>query len=54
MKVLINHLGQHSLWSLNNIIPSGWQEVYESIDEEQCKQYIKDNWVNTKPGFLNK
>lgn len=51
MKVLVNYLGQHSLWSDNVDIPTGWHEVYKSSEEKSCKDYIEKNWKNIIPNI---
>ena len=38
--VLVNHLGQHSLWPDIIDVPSGWQVVFGSSGRRECLDYV--------------
>lgn len=48
--VLVNHLGQHSLWPEVIDVPSGWQVVYRSGRRQECVDYVEANWTDIMPG----
>jgi MbtH protein len=42
--VLVNHLGQHSLWPDAIDVPSGWQTMFRSGRRQECLDYVAANW----------
>lgn len=51
--VLVNHLGQHSLWPEVIDVPSGWQVVLSASRRQECLDYIEANWTDIMPGNLS-
>ena len=44
--VLVNHLGQHSLWPEVIDVPSGWQVVLGASRRQECLDYVAANWTD--------
>jgi MbtH protein len=44
--VLVNHLGEHSLWPEVIDVPPGWQEVFRSSRRQECLDYVTANWTD--------
>lgn len=47
--VLVNHVGQHSLWPEVIAVPSGWQVVFRSGRRQECVDHVEANWPDIKP-----
>lgn len=47
--VLVNHLGQHSLWPETIEVPSSWQVVFGSGTRQECLDYVAANWADIVP-----
>src|SRR6185437_766127 len=47
--VLVNHLGQHSLWPDIIDVPSGWQVVFGAAERQECLDYVAANWLDIMP-----
>jgi MbtH protein len=47
--VLVNHLGQHSLWPEVIDVPSGWQVVFGGAKRQECVDYVAANWTDIMP-----
>jgi uncharacterized protein YbdZ (MbtH family) len=47
--VLVNHLGQHSLWPEAIDVPSGWQVVFGGGKRQECVDYVAANWADITP-----
>jgi len=50
--VLVNHLGQHSLWPEAIDVPAGWQVVFGGGERQACLDYVAANWTDITPGNL--
>ena len=48
--VLVNHVGQHSLWPDAIEVPSGWQAVFGPGGRQECLDYVAANWSDIMPG----
>jgi MbtH protein len=48
-RVLVNHLGQHSLWPEAVEVPSGWQVMFGSSRRQECLDYVAANWTDITP-----
>jgi uncharacterized protein YbdZ (MbtH family) len=48
--VLINDLGQHSLWPEAIDVPAGWRTVFRSGGRQECLDYVAANWTDITPG----
>ncbi|NOU63103.1 MbtH family NRPS accessory protein [Paenibacillus sp. LMG 31461] len=46
--VLINELGQYSLWPAFALVPAGWMQVF-GLDREACLAYIESHWTDMRP-----
>lgn len=44
-RVLVNRLGQHSLWPAGAVRPAGWTTRHGPADRDDCLQWIDANWV---------
>lgn len=51
--VLVNHLGQHSLWPEAIEVPSGWQVVFGGGRRQECLDYVAANWTSITPRSLS-
>jgi MbtH protein len=51
--VLVNHLGQHSLWPEVIDVPSGWQVVFGAGERQACLDYVAANWTDIMPRSLS-
>lgn len=47
--VLVNHVGQHSLWPEVIDVPRGWRVVFGGSGRRECLGYIEANWTDIKP-----
>lgn len=47
--VLINHLGQHSLWPEAIDVPSGWRVISGPGTRQECVDYVAVNWTDIMP-----
>lgn len=48
--VLVNDVGQHSLWPEVIEVPSGWHVVYGAGRRQECLDYVAANWADIMPG----
>ncbi|MEU5880017.1 MbtH family protein [Spirillospora sp. NPDC047279] len=48
--VLVNHLGQHSLWPEAIDVPAGWRVVFGAGRRDECLAYVTTNWTDITPG----
>jgi MbtH protein len=47
--VLVNQLGQHSLWPQAFDVPSGWEAVSGPGGRRECLDYVTANWADITP-----
>jgi MbtH protein len=47
--VLVNQVGQHSLWPDAIDVPSGWQVVFGVGRRQDCLDYVAANWTDIMP-----
>lgn len=47
--VLVNDLGQHSLWPEAIDVPSGWRVAFRSAGRQDCLDYVAANWTDITP-----
>ena len=47
--VLVNDLGQHSLWPESIDVPPGWQVVFGGGERQACLDYVVANWTDIMP-----
>jgi MbtH protein len=43
--VLVNALGEHSLWPACSPIPSGWREVGPEGTQQTCAAWVDRHWT---------
>lgn len=48
--VLVNDLGQHSLWPEVIDVPAGWRVVFGGGDRQACLDHVLANWTDIMPG----
>ena len=51
--ILVNRLGQHSLWPEVIDVPSGWQVVFGGAERQACLDYVEANWTDIMPRKLS-
>lgn len=47
--VLVNDLGQHSLWPEAIDVPAGWRTVFRPGGRQDCLDYVVANWTDITP-----
>jgi MbtH protein len=47
--VLVNHVGEHSLWPEVIEVPSGWRVAFGSRGRQECLDYVAANWSDFLP-----
>ncbi|GAA1154798.1 MbtH family protein [Nesterenkonia sandarakina] len=50
-RVVINELGQHSLWPEFADVPSGWVAVFGAAARQDCLDYVEQHWADITPVF---
>jgi MbtH protein len=50
--VLVNDLGQHSLWPESIDVPPGWQVAFDAGERQACLDYVAANWTDIAPRDL--
>ena len=50
--VLVNSLGQHSLWPESIDVPAGWRVVFGGGERQACLDYVAANWTDIMPKDL--
>lgn len=48
-KVVVNHEGQYSLWSVAQPNPLGWNDAGKVGSREECLAYVDEVWVDMRP-----
>ena len=47
--VVVNHLGQYSIWPTDRETPSGWTTTGKVGDQEECLGHIDRTWTGSQP-----
>lgn len=47
--VLVNHLGQHSLWPVFADVPEGWERAYGPSPRAEAQDWITAHWTDLAP-----
>jgi MbtH protein len=47
--VLVNDLGQHSLWPAAIDVPAGWDTAHGPEDRAECLCYVDQHWTDLRP-----
>ena len=50
--VLMNEVGEFSIWPSFVDTPNGWKVVLRSETRKNCLVFIETNWVDMKPKTL--
>ncbi len=50
--VLRNEHGQHSLWPVFALVPSGWSVVFGAAPRRECVAYLEVHWSHLRPNTL--
>ncbi|WP_339539656.1 MbtH family NRPS accessory protein [Pseudomonas sp. RA_15y_Pfl2_54] len=50
--VVINQQEQYSLWNNDQPIPGGWTSIGVTGSQDFCLNWIQNNWLDQRPGFL--
>ena len=51
-EVVVNQLGQYSIWPINKIVPNGWSTVGKQGAKESCLAFIGEAWIDMRPRSL--
>jgi MbtH protein len=46
--VVVNREGQYSIWPEYKASPKGWQAVGKARSKQECLNYIKEVWTDTR------
>lgn len=47
--VLVNQVGQHSLWPSFADVPDGWTVAFGPADRGACLDYVNTHWTRLRP-----
>ena len=47
--VLVNDLGQHSLWPTFRPVPQGWETVHGPVPRPEALAYVETHWRDITP-----
>ncbi|MEV7773838.1 MbtH family protein [Kitasatospora sp. NPDC086791] len=47
--VLVNEVGQHSLWPEFLDVPAGWRIARQKASRADCLEFIERNWQDLRP-----
>ncbi|MEA9601525.1 MbtH family protein [Polynucleobacter sp. MG-28-Ekke-A2] len=50
--VLINEIGEHSIWPSSLDVPLGWEVSLRSETRKNCLDFIETTWVDMRPKTL--
>ena len=50
--VLINEIGEHSIWPSSLDVPLGWEVLLRSETRKNCLDFIETTWVDMRPKTL--
>lgn len=48
-RVLVNDLGQHSLWPGDVPVPPGWTGVHGPAAHDDCLAWVDRHWTDLRP-----
>jgi MbtH protein len=48
-RVVVNELGQHSLWPEFADVPGGWVAVHGPAARQDCLDYVDEHWPDITP-----
>lgn len=52
--ILVNAELQYSIWPSYKPLPSGWQIEGEAQSQQQCLDWIEQNWTDMRPLSLRR
>lgn len=47
--VLVNSLGQYSLWPEFAALPAGWKVELGPESYDKCQQHVEEHWQDIRP-----
>ena len=47
--VLVNAVGQHSLWPEFAAVPAGWVVAHGPAGREACLDHVRSHWTDLRP-----
>jgi len=47
--ILVNLVGQHSLWPDSLDVPTGWTVVYGPACRADCFHHVNEHWTDLRP-----
>lgn len=47
--VLVNTLGEYSLWPDGLAVPGGWAVVHGPAGHDRCLEYVQTHWTESIP-----
>jgi MbtH protein len=50
-RVVINVVGQYSVWPAGRSVPEGWHGVAVEGSRQRCLDWIEQNWTDPGPGM---
>ncbi|MEZ0493462.1 MbtH family protein [Kineococcus sp. TBRC 1896] len=48
-RVLVNEVGQHSLWPVFAEVPAGWTVVHGPVRRDAALAYVDEHWSDITP-----
>jgi MbtH protein len=46
--IVVNDVGQHSLWIVGRKIPTGWNKVFGPASKDECLGYVREAWPDIR------
>jgi MbtH protein len=53
-RVVVNHEGQYSIWTLDRDLPPGWEDVGKHGPKAECLDHIEQVWTDMRPLSLQR
>lgn len=50
--VVVNHLGQYSIWPAGREKPLGWNDGGRTGNKPECLNYIAEVWTDMRPSAV--
>ncbi len=52
--VVVNELGQHSLWPTSLAVPAGWSAAHGPDSRQSCLDHVEANWTDLRPAVASR
>lgn len=49
LRVVVNDEEQYSIWPAEQTLPAGWYDVGVAGSEDECLDWIEQNWTDLRP-----